>query len=299
MVTILAPEQVFPFFKVLRVEDRSLLATAILSGLRKGELCGLQKSDVDLGRRLLTVRRSYQRPFPKSGQQRVVRIPEELVPFLEFAVATSRSEWLFPREGGGMRPPTWKPEKVLQPALKRAGIVDGYTHVCRRKGCGHQEEQSDPDLRHCPVHGMKLWPKARVRHIRFHDLRHTYGSVLLMLGANLVSVQRLLGHSDPKITERRYSHFSPDFMLAEVNRLRFGLPALAPTLPPTGPEGEGHGSASPELATARRPLGTPLVQSVRKHPRKGRVPPRNPSEVPASKMVRGTGVEPVAFSSGG
>jgi hypothetical protein len=47
-------------------------------------------------------------------------------------------------------------------------------------------------------------------------------------GANLVSVQRLLGHSDPKITERRYSHFSPDFMSAEVNRLRFGLPALAP-----------------------------------------------------------------------
>ena len=299
VVTILAPEQVFPFFKVLRVEDRPLLATAILSGLRKGELCGLQKSDVDLGRRLLTVRRSYERPFPKSAQQRVVRVPEELVPFLEFAVATSRSEWLFPREDGGMRPPTWKPEKVLQPALKRAGIVDGYTHVCRRKGCGHQEEHPDPDLRHCPVHGMKLWPKARVRHIRFHDLRHTYGSVLLMLGANLVSVQRLLGHSDPKITERRYSHFSPDFMSAEVNRLRFGLPALAPNLPATGPGREGYGSPSPELATARRPLGTPLVQSARNRQRKGRNPSKKSSEVPAPEMVRGTGVEPVAFSSGG
>ena len=77
---------------------------------------------------------------------------------------------------------------------------------------------------------MRLWPKARVRHVRFHDLRHTYGSVLVMLGANLVSVQRLLGHSDPKITERRYTHFSPDFMAAEVNRLRFGLAPLAPSL---------------------------------------------------------------------
>jgi hypothetical protein len=41
-----------------------------------------------------------------------------------------------------------------------------------------------------------------------------------MLGANLVSVQKLLGHSDPKITERRYGHLLPDFMRAEVNRLQ-------------------------------------------------------------------------------
>ncbi len=96
VVTILVPEQVFPFFQALRVEDRPLMATAILAGLRKGELCGLGTADVDLARRLLAVRRSYERPFPKSTQQRVVRIPEELVPFLEFAIATSPSEWLFP-----------------------------------------------------------------------------------------------------------------------------------------------------------------------------------------------------------
>src|SRR5512143_3517249 len=71
----------------------------------------------------------------------------------------------------------------------------------------------------------------------FHGLRATYASVLLMSGAALISVQRLLGHSDPKITERRYGHLLPDFMAAEVNRLRFGLDRLAP-----------------------RKLGTPLVQ---------------------------------------
>ena len=224
------------------------------------------------------------------------------MPFLEFAAATSVGVWLFPGEGGEMRPPTWKPEKILQPALKRAGIVDGYTHVCRRKGCGHQEEHQDAELRHCPAHGMKLWPKARVRHIRFHDLRHTYGSVLLMFGANLVSVQRLLGHSDPRITERRYSHFSPDFISAEVNRLRFGLPALAPIIPtirPSGPAGEVSRSASPELGAVRPPLGTPVVQSARNHQRRGRNPSRKTSEVPASELARDTGFEPVAFGSGG
>ena len=38
-----------------------------------------------------------------------------------------------------------------------------------------------------------------------------------MFGANLVSVQKLLGHSDPRITERRYGHLLPDFMQAEVD----------------------------------------------------------------------------------
>ncbi len=66
-----------------------------------------------------------------------------------------------------MRSPLWKPEKVLRPALRRADIVEGYTHVCRRKGCGHREEHADAAIRCCPEHAIKLWPKARVRHIRF------------------------------------------------------------------------------------------------------------------------------------
>ncbi len=228
----------------------------------------------------------------------MVRIPEELVPFLEFALAVSPGEWLFPGEDGGMRSPAWKPEKVLQPALRRAGIVDGYTHVCRRKGCGHREEHPDAEPRRCPEHGMRLWPKARVRHIRFHDLRHTYGSVLLMFGAHLVSVQRLLGHSNPRITERRYSPFSPDFMSAEVNRLRFGLPALVPPLPGRGATSV-DGGISLELAVDGSALGTSLVQPGAQDTEEGRDARRKTTEVPARGVARDTGFEPVAFGSGG
>ena len=128
---------------------------------------------------------------------------------------------------------------------------------------------------------MKLWPKARVRHIRFHDLRHTYGSVLLMFGANLVSVQRLLGHSDPKITERRYSHFSPDFMSAEVNRLRFGLPALAPRPPERAPP-KLDGRESQELAGESRRLGTSLVQSAARPRKRRRDSEQKTTEVPGA-----------------
>jgi integrase len=299
VVNILAPEEVFPFFSVLELDQRPVFGTAILTGLRKGELCGLQKPDLDLARRLLTVRRSYARPFPKNRKQRVVRIPDELVPFLAYALAVFPGEWLFPNEEGLMRENTWQPEDILRRALKRAGIVTGWKHVCRRKGCGHSELRAGPDLCGCPRCGMKLWPKGLVRHIRFHDLRHTYGSVLLMFGANLVSVQRLLGHSDPRITERRYGHLLPDFMQAEVNRLRFGLDRLAPPLPANRSAQADGGSVSQAVAGLRPPLGTPVVQSGRKSRKEAGTPSRNPEEVPASEVARDTGFEPVAFGSGG
>ena len=75
-------------------------------------------------------------------------------------------------------------------------------------------------------------------------VRHTYASVLLMLGARLVSVPKLLGHSDPKITERRYGHLLPDFMKSEVHRLRFGIDRLAPASPAFAPADSAFGITS-------------------------------------------------------
>jgi transposase len=67
------------------------------------------------------------------------------------------------------------------------------------------------------------------------------------------------GHSDPKITERRYGHLLPDFMKSEVDRLRFGLDRLAPTLPGRGVAGTG--SDSPDFAAGSQRLGTPVVRT--------------------------------------
>ncbi len=106
-----------------------------------------------------------------------------------------------------------------------------------------------------------------MREIRFHDLRHTYASVLLMLGAHLVSVQKLLGHSDPKITERRYGHLLPEFMSAEVNRLQFGLGCL---LPP--------GSSSQGVAAAVLPRVTPELQSATPEVEEAGTPRISPSD---------------------
>ena len=59
---ILTPEEVMPFFAALVPGERPIFAAAIFTGLRKSELCGSLKADVDLGGRRITVCRSYRRP---------------------------------------------------------------------------------------------------------------------------------------------------------------------------------------------------------------------------------------------
>jgi len=280
---ILTPEEVVPFFTALVAEVRPIFAGAIFTGLRKGELCGLLKTDVDLPGRRITVRRSYGRPWPKGRKKRVVRIASELVPFIEYALEALPGPWLFPDREGRMRTPNWKPEKLLRTALRRAGIVTGFMHVCRRKGCGYSQEEKDKTQRACPNCKMKLWPRAKSRPLRFHELRHTFGSVLIMSGANLVSVQKLLGHSNPKITAETYAHLAPDYLLAEVNLLRFGVDHLAPIA-----------KTSQRVAAVTTIRVTPELQSASDQGGEAGTPSLLPERIPASELAGCTGLEPVA-----
>ncbi len=54
---------------------------------------------------------------------------------------------------------------------------------------------------------LKALAKSRILDFRFHDLRHTFASWLIMKGADLTTVKELLGHKDIKMT-LRYSHLS-------------------------------------------------------------------------------------------
>jgi integrase len=106
--------------------DRNIAATALYAGLRKGELFGLEKRDVDLNRRLLTVRRSYDSDTTKGGREEAVPIAAALVPYLEAALDASKGALLFPRTDGGRRTEADKLGKRIQTALKHAGIVEGF-----------------------------------------------------------------------------------------------------------------------------------------------------------------------------
>ena len=212
----------------LAFRHRPLVATAVYTGARKGELAGLRKSDVDLAHRLLWIRRSYER-IPKGGREAAIPIAEELVPFLEQALEASPPglDLVFPGPDGKMMSKNAPLQALLRRALGRAGIVEHYEHVCRKKGCGHAECASDAEPRRCPTHGHRLWPKAKVRRIRWHDLRHSTASNLMMLGANPAATQRIMRHADPRITTEVYGHLAPSYLKQEIDRLRFGPPSHA------------------------------------------------------------------------
>jgi len=118
----------------------------------------------------------------------------------------------------------WKsPHVCVGPDGERLGDVKkGFNAACRRAG---------------------------IEDFHFHDLRHTFASHLVMKGANLKAVQRLLGHSDSKMTDR-YSHLSPDYLKESVNLLG-NLPTGKETvniLPlETRKAGAGTGIRTPDL----------------------------------------------------
>jgi integrase len=262
---------------------RPLFAAAIYTGLRKGELLALRKRDVDLARQVLTVARSHERSTTKGGHQDGIPVATELVPFLKVTMASSPSELVFPKPDGSMMRRDVNLEHTLRRALGRAGVVEGYRHVCRRQGCGHTEPAQDQEQRRCPKDGRKLWVKPVVRPIRFHDLRHTTGSLLIMLGADLAAVQRILRHSDPKLTTEVYAHLAPEYLRAEVDRLSFG-PAVLETVPRDLPE-------PPRFVTRLLPEPAPGTK-------KAGNPRTNPEGLPAFSLERETGFEPATLSLG-
>jgi integrase len=182
--------------------------TAIYTGMRKGELFALQKSDVDFDAGLI----------------------------LKRAIAASSSELVFPAEDGSMLPKHTKLEEVLRRAMRRAGLVTGYVYKCRREGCGHREASLDANLGRCVKCRFKLFPVGEVRKIRFHHLRHTTASLLLMSGADLAAVQRIMRHQDPRLTTEVYGHLSTNYLKKEIERLSFDPPAAEETksLPSAG-----------------------------------------------------------------
>ncbi len=278
---------------------RPLFAAAIYTGLRKGELLALRKADVDLERRLLTVGRSHDRDTTKGGHEDGIPVATELLPFLRVAMDASPSGLVFPKPDGTRMRRDVNLEHTLRRALGRAGVVEGYSHVCRRKDCGHVEAATDQEQRRCPKDGRKLWVKPVVRPIRFHDLRHTTGSLLIMSGADLAAVQRILRHSDPKLTTEIYAHLAPEYLRAEVDRLSFGEAVLAtvPGAPPldsvppaaalrsgrAGEEGELVTRLLPESARRKKNAGTRGAEA---------------QGMPASRLERETGFEPATLSLG-
>lgn len=164
-----------------------MIATAVYAGLRLGELYGLRWTDVALDAGRLDVMRSYK-GLPKSGKPRHVPINPELARILR--------DWK-------KRAPV-NAENLVFPIVGKRGARMGNEGDHRELG-----ELLAAAKCHAPADGK-----------RWHMLRHTVASHFMMAGGNILTLQKLLGHSDIKMT-MIYAHLAPDFMAAEVARMAF------------------------------------------------------------------------------
>ncbi len=168
--------------RVLSAADaaqRPLLAAAVFTGLRLGELLGLTWANVNFGAGTVEVRRqlsrSGERVDPKTRQavRDVVLMPALARLLREHRLRSPfarDSDFVFASSTGTGLDPT-VPRRALARAKERTNLDAGDR---------------------APV--------------RFHDLRHTFASLLVAQGANVVFVSRQLGHSSPDITLRVYAH---------------------------------------------------------------------------------------------
>ena len=167
-----------------------LIVTAVATGLRQGELLGLQWADLDLERGTLTVRQALQDgelvPTKTDKSRRTVGLPPDVVALLRQHRQGMR-EWRLAMGTG------W--HGADNPG---EGLV--FTNTIGRHLDG-------PTVTH---QFQALLAEAGLPRIRFHDLRHTCATLLLNDGVPLHTVSRLLGHSQIAITADTYGHLVPD-----------------------------------------------------------------------------------------
>jgi len=167
----------------------SLYLTAILTGMRQGELLGLRWSDIDFVLGTASIQQTIYRlgstilfKEPKTARgRRSVALPAPLIDAL--------------REH---RERQAKMQRALGSEYEDLGLV-----FCQPNGKPlHAHNIAQRDFR-------QVIKRAGLPRIRFHDLRHTHATQLLRAGVHPKVVQERLGHSTPAFTLAIYSHVLP------------------------------------------------------------------------------------------
>lgn len=168
-----------------------VILCALRTGMRIGELQALKWGDVDFNSRFLWVRRSWRKgqiTETKNRARRRVDMSPTLSDTLKALRLTQKKLAL----EQGMPVPEWvfanSEGKVFQRHTFRKALV-------------------------------KCLEKAGLRHVRAHDLRHSYATIRLMRGHNIGDVSRQLGHSSIAITYDVYGHWVPGSFKSEVDDL--------------------------------------------------------------------------------
>jgi len=185
-----------------------LLLCAPRSGLREGELIGLRFCDLDYNGRFIEVRRNVVRgkvTTPKNGRTRRVDMSMQLTNVLDELLGRRKAEAL-KKDMEKPKSERREPNEVLRQVLEEPVFTTP------------EGTPLDPDNMRKRVF-YRVLDMAGLRRIRFHDLRHTFATLLLQQGESLVYVKDQLGHHSIQITVDTYGHLVPGGNRQAVDKL--------------------------------------------------------------------------------
>ena len=227
------PAECARLLAALPQRDQALWATAMYSGLRRGELMALRIEDIDLARGVIYVCRGWDikegEITPKSGRERTVPIAGALREHLERHLLSL----------------AWEDGLVF--GVKRTRPFNG-TPVFKR--------------------AERAWDAAGLQRITLHECRHTFASLMIAAGVNAKALSSYMGHAGISITLDRYGHLMPGSEAQAAGMLDSYLITGAPGLRQRGQKwppapgtngaatnGQTYALLAANLAARRRALG--------------------------------------------
>ena len=220
------------------------------TGLRRGELMALQWDDLDFETGVLNVNKQvyqvngelqFSEPKTKNSSRKIV-LPPSVVEVLREYKKTVNSRWMFPSPV--------KEDCPLTPGVVRQRLQLILEHA----GC---------------------------KHVRFHDLRHTFATLALQNGMDVKTLSAMLGHVSAATTLDIYTHITDDMQRTAAANIDRGIGKAAP---PEGGSAPGQETApgqpgkprmtdfKPVLPTRRR-AGTGCITQINDHLYEGRYSP--------------------------
>ena len=163
---------------------RALVTLLAVTGIRRGECCGLQWEYVDFRHNEITIARTINytsdkgiyEDTPKNGKARTIPVDAAAMELLK----------------------QWRQEQS-QHAISR------YVFT--------QEDSAEPMHPQSPEHYLKKFArKYGIKDLHPHKLRHTFASVAITNGADIASISEILGHCDKSVTLKMYTHADKESM---------------------------------------------------------------------------------------
>ena len=191
IIRVLSPNEINALLEVTQGEKyKKLFKLAIMTGARQGELLGLKWTDILWPTSQIHIQRTFNngawyKPKTQTSDRKIDLGPVMKKDFMEWRLAcpTNKLNLVFPNRAGQPMNHTNMRNRHFYPAVIAAGLSE----------------------------------------MRFHDLRHTYASLLIEQGENIKYIQSQLGHSNPTVTLNIYAHLMKSTNQEAAQRLENGI----------------------------------------------------------------------------